>query len=366
MPSSDSNLSDITWLVQRELNLNQEVLLLRTENTERREKLRKMLETETVPDKIGLTRVPFSMKKLPSELLRDQIAHKNAEIREKVKQWQGYKSEIEKKAETYLLASDDSFASACKAFGVIAETRANLANLRNRLSDYLARTGQVRGAMAAGYNTASQTFSKQALDTINEAVKSAYAVDGTILKIQEREAQFNRLVAASCAENTRLTEFYTLSLGDFTESLRVMALAAGQQAVANAVQNCELILSESIPTYEKALSQAEDEIRRACLTQIDSFWQNLRAEVWQQLHQIKPMPQRARMTNGQSQQSDSSQTPPPFQEHERPPASQTFEPNLITQPNEPEKDKGRGLTDDYFIRPTERRSSLKLKTPSNS
>ncbi|MGE9293199.1 MAG: hypothetical protein ACQKBW_06270, partial [Puniceicoccales bacterium] len=251
MESSNTIPADLAWLIQRELNLNQEVILLRTENAERREKLRKMLEAETAADKIGLTRMPFSMKKLPSEVLRDKVTEMANEIRDKVRQWQELKRDIEKKIEGYLLDSNEEFVKACQAFGIIAESRAILVNLRNRVTDYLSRTGQVRGSMAAGYNTATQTFSKQALEALRGTIESAYAADGIILKIQERETQFARLVDGTFAAHITLPEFYTMSLGDFTESLRNMPLEAGVQGVTKAVQHCDTLLREALPNYEK-------------------------------------------------------------------------------------------------------------------
>lgn len=333
--------------------------MMRTQNSERREKLRQMLETETVPDKIGLTRVPFSMKKLPSEQLRETIAAKSADIREKIQQWHELKSEIEQKIEAYFLAADDDFIKAGRAFGLIAETRAILTNLRNRLVDYMPRLGQVRGAMAAGYNTATQSFSPTALDTIKAAIESGYAVDGIILKLQERENQFNQLVSNTFAQHVTLPEFYTLSLGDFTETLRTMPLDAAQDAVGKAVKNCEQFLKESFPAYEQALAHAEQATRDACLKRIDSFWQDLRAQVWKQLHEIKPMPQSARMTTA------------PFQTAGAVPEQPGPAPSAPGQPVEDpampaaaDKDTGRGLTGDYYEKPAERRSRLKLRTPS--
>lgn len=349
MPSTDiPPPSEVLLLIRQELTVNKEASDLRELLAGKREQLQKLVAAETLPDKLGLTRVPFAIKKTPQEALKDEVAQIAETIRAKAVEWKSLKAKIESQLEDFLLRVDFGFSRVCRTFGIISECRAIIVNLRNRTTDYLPRLGQLRGALSSGYNLHTQSYSPTTIELVTAASQAGLVVDAAVFKLQEREHQMAEILENSLANRVPFPEIIPLNLGDLTESLKSRNLDDAHRTIQQILSYCEAAIEKQCPAYEQGLTDAEDGIRAACLAYIDAYWQTTRQQLWHKLHQADPMPRRRSMTK----------TTAPF----HPP----LVPGSVTRPalatgGSSEDDTGKGLTNDFYVRSEVRRSSLKLR-----
>ncbi|WOO40871.1 hypothetical protein [Rubellicoccus peritrichatus] len=335
-------------LIQKELTLNQEVSMLRANLEKKKQRLQELLANVSVPEKIGLTRVPFSPRKTPSESLQKEIAKDQAYINEKAKEWRDLKSQITGKLSTQLAETDKELARVLEAVNKPQEVYKLIADLRSKTEAFLESQGHLRGALLSGFVPAAQSYSKMAADEIKRVGEIGFTVDTAILKIQEAEISFHKAITGTFAEDIEYPEIPILNVGDQIQNLITASPDHGHASIEKINHSCENLITEDAAAYEAKLAEVQVALNRLCSIKVDEFWQQYREDIWCRVHDIEPAP-KAESVQGQllptSSKAKGRVGPPP----------------VVKKKPQKDSDKGKGLTDVYFHRPSEKRSSLKLK-----
>lgn len=341
--------TDLTMLIQKELTLNQEVSLQRKHLEEKKQRLNELLATVSVPEKIGLTRVPFSPRRPPNEALRKEIAKDQSAMNDKAQEWRDLKSQINNQLITLLAKTDKELASVQSAIQKPLLTYKLLSDLRTKTEKFINSQGHLRGALLSGFVPAAQSYSKMAAEEIKKVGDVGFEVDAAILKIQDLEISFHKNIAETFASDVEHPEVDILNVGDRIQNLITASPDHGHATIEKINESCRKLVEEEIPKYEAKLAAVQKSLTQLINLRVDEHWQTIREQIWCRLHNIAPTP----VSDGMQK----AKVPPPAAVKPK----RVGPPPVHPRKQKKDFDKGKGLTDIYFEKPSEKRSSLKLK-----
>ena len=288
MPDNANSIPpEMVASVRKELRLNHEVSSLRALISEKLEKIKSIDDSISMKEKIGIAKTSYYQKRDEIKFLEESIEKDKLVVNNKIREWKQLRLGIQQQLDTYLRHHDTQYRVSERVYRDYLNLNELFGSLEVSVKEFVINLGQTRSTLSATYDATNQTYSKSTVEHIKRTSQLGYRLDGLIIKINDTIDTYNYQINGTFLQHIKLPLLSLLNVGDIVNTFQHYLIDQTNVRADTILGKCEQLHQRQVPAFLKILAKASTYHTQACHHYVESYWEKLRQQTWQEMHTTK-------------------------------------------------------------------------------